>query len=217
MQTCSRPQGSTLHSALRSLANADTWFGSRLLIVDGNYQPKIDGWNLANTQEETGSRNAFLFLLQETVDRWPCMTSLTILQDDIVICEGALDYISRVNTPDDVALISYHSEVWPVMSRPVPSLGIFKGYSFFGAQCVTLSRRTTEALLVHGSLWEGRHGCDVLVAKVLSKQDWYYAIHSPSLVQHEGSLNSACGHSHFGERRSPSFPGVNSDARRWLP
>jgi hypothetical protein len=223
VQTCPRPSGPTLWSTLRSLMRAGTWLGPRLLVVDGGHRPKLRGWDVASTKGGVGSSRTFSFLLREVVARWPEVEVLIYLQDDVECCAGALDYIRRVKVPTDAALVSYFCETWPERPLDRPALGILEALRCFDAQCQTLPRRTIDALLrLDLDAWESRHGCDLMLGRSIRCGNGAgiadrFAIHAPSLVQHAGSLNSACGHSHLGERRSPSFPGSDFDARRWLP
>ena len=216
--TAPRPHGHSLFATLDSLKRAglDGWRGPLLMEADG-YLPTAPGWITRATPEPEGSTRCLLRGLELAMAYAPDLTQLTICQDDVALCLGALDYIQRVRMPPIARLAAYFSEGWPGGEQVQPSWGLIRGRQFMDAQLITLTRQMVEALLAFNmTYWGHRHSCDILISRV-DCGDWLCAIHGPSLAQHTEGENSACEHSSLGPRLSPSFVGEDFNARGWLP
>ena len=202
VQTAPRPRGSILE---RTLASLGRWEGPRILVSDG-YEPRVPGWPAEASARQEGSSATFRRLLQRSVDEWPDLEWLTCCQDDVVVVRNFFRYLSVVKIPEDAGWVSWFSEMWG--EKGGPFFGIYNPRRrFYDSQLVTLSRRTVDVLL-HCWAWARIHGCDLF----LNRAQCPFAVHSPSLADHVGGLNSACEHESLGERRSPSFPGEQFDA-----
>lgn len=211
VQTSRRPLGSSLSDTLRSLADAGlrSW-GSRTLIVSDGYQPPVDGWEISASSNVLGSAKTFMRLMRQSLARWPELEYLTVAQDDIEVCAGALEYLPCVQAPGGCALVSWFSETIEPTSDP--TLLVFEGSRFFDAQLITLTRHLVD-LLAAIEFWPTMHQADLMIAKIIS--DRSFAVHVPNLCDHTQGRNSACEHGHLGNRRSASFPGRTFDARSW--
>ena len=238
VQTAPRPQCS-LKQTITSLtaAGSERWLGSKLLIADG-YQPDIPpGWlHSFSLPPTSGSASTFLRLVRHSLSIDPKLESLTCIQDDVLLCLNALDYISRIVVPLDVTLVSWFTYPYDYayqkspIQQPRPSeltLPVFacRPTRFFVlGQAFTLPRESIDTLLscpyvTHN--WPKPNGSDEMPAWALG--DAPYATHFPNLVQHTEGNNSAClltlnnfnnvnqNTPHVGGRSSPYFPGVDFD------
>lgn len=161
--------------------------------------PKIEVTDFSGSQAQ-----GFFRVLRDAAKQ-KNFSALTLLEDDVELSRGALDYIQNVVVDDDLALISWFStNNYTAAEHPVLDCSLTaKDYWFH--QCITLPARTVHELLDSDVLknWAEPHGADMIYGKVFP--DRRVAIHYPNLAQHVGGLDSRVGNSGSGERTSPSF------------
>jgi hypothetical protein len=209
-------------------AGLDRWQGPRLLVFDGYSPPIPPGWialKVSDVMPALGSAKTFISLLRHAIEIDPHLEFLTYFQDDISLAKNSLDYISRVNIPPELTLVSWFNSFWIKhdWKNGPPSLGCRPTRHFIRSQAMTLTRPTVDAMLYCPmvSHWPLTHSCDAMPYWALG--DAPYADHYPSLAQHTEGLNSACNltliqrnldstYPHKGPRVSPSFPGEEFDA-----
>jgi hypothetical protein len=210
IQTTLREKVSRLPHTLAALepAGLESWAGPKLIVADG-YTPEAHGWivDVAST-EVRGSSSTFIHLLTQVVRRWPDVEQLTYLQDDISMSKNALRYIERFRVPADLAFVAWFSQIASEPGRQY--LRRMPTHIFFCSQAITLTRLSVDTLLKNGlKQWPHRHLCDVLL-QLLSVPT--YAIHVPSIAEHDDGGASACGNAKRGPRKAPNFAGLDFDA-----
>ena len=204
IQSAPRPGGNSLRRTVESLGR---WEGPKLIEADG-YSPEIPGWIIEDTDRQEGSSSNLLRLLRGATTRWPGLTKLIVVQDDVVVSLNSLEYMSRMAIPEDVGWVAMFAEMWTGRGIGWPRLGIYGRHQrFYDSQCVVMPRKTVLDLLDLPA-WRRIHGCDLMFNRLGRP----FAVHVPNLADHMEGLNSACEHEPLGERRSPNFPGTGFDA-----
>jgi hypothetical protein len=217
-----------LHSA-----GIGNWQGIKLLVSDGfslydftdtgDLEPMtaFNNWfHFLSPEPSVGSSATFIRLLKSALLCDPELEQLTVLQDDVELCQNALDYIGRVVIPVSALGASfitwftcpydYHWEKIPVQTPHPSELGYpvlaFRPSRYFIlAPACTYTRETIDRLLYCPHLqqsWPKRHNCDEMISWALG--DSLYATHFPNIAQHRGGKNSAilydmAKRSHLGE------------------
>lgn len=202
--TAPRPVRDELPCLIESLhrAGLDRWIGMKLLVADGSNPVVPSGWQgHFFPAPASGSAHAFRRTLQLALQADPELEYLTYLEDDVILSVNALDYISSVQVPDDLSLVSWFTydynpptiPLGPTVSRyQLPVLACRPTRLFILNQALTIPRRTIEAVLrcPHVRDWPKSNGSDEIFGWVLG--DVPYAVHFPNLVQHGGGMvNSA--------------------------
>jgi hypothetical protein len=154
---------------------------------------------------------------------------VTVLEDDIELCRGAVKRIDESGVPADCAFICWCDtfvgrpkqviEGPYAFNRPKEPVPDAPGYVrrtsalFYCSQALTFPRSSAIAILESPltRMWSARNEGDQLVAQVFRHDP--YAVHVPSLVQHVGDL-SICnpGSKLMLERLSHHYPGKDFDA-----
>lgn len=242
----------TLSATLDSLARAGSgrWVGPKLIASDGPLRDDLkravdrDGWIISETPSLLGDARAFIHRLQLTLTAYPDLDRLTMIEDDVEMCQNALDYVGAVEVPADLSLITWftYDYDWSKPARPPQGpqltkttldrlrglLGCRPSRFFILTQAVTMPRETVERLLCCPYLheWPKPDGHDEMIAWALG--DSPYAAHFPVLVQHTaGCANSAVTQARAsfkiasdpaqeGARSSPLYVGPDFDAKRLL-
>ena len=202
--TAPRPVEDELPRLLDSLhkAGVDRWSGVKLIVADGSSPAVPSGWQgHFLPAPSSGSARAFRHVLQSAIKADPELEYLTYLEDDVVLSANALDYISSVQVPDDLSLVSwftydYNPPTLPlgpeVLRYKLPVLACRPTRLFILNQFLTIPRRTIEAVLrcPYVRDWPKSNGSDEIFGWVLG--DVPYAVHFPNLAQHGGgTVNSA--------------------------
>lgn len=169
---------------------------------------------VAAVMDTTGAGQAKTFFraLQLAVDYVPNLTALTLLEDDVVLAENALDYIATTKIDDDLAFISWFSVDHYSGPRLSPTLDCIPARDYMFNQAITFPARTVHELLASDALknWSELHGADRIYKDVFP--DRLVAVHYPNLVQHVGGTQSLVGNNSHGLRTSPTFIGQDADA-----
>lgn len=241
VQTAPRPNRDSLRSTLESIERAGlrNWRGPKIIMSDGYLPNALPPWQIFATSTTPssnltvpptiGSAKTFVALLRKSleIDQW--LQYLTYLQDDVALCKNALDYVSRVEIPGDLSLVSWFCTDWHKPEFRLPALlGCRPTRFFIRSQAVTFTRAAIESMLYCHQVtnWPRLTACDAMPAWALG--DLPYADHYPSIVQHTEGFNSACNLAlqqhriasdcpHSGARTSPSFPGEDFDALSLIP
>jgi hypothetical protein len=226
--TAKRPQ-STLEKTLSSMLDAgfDRWPGARILSADGitlhNALANCMSWHLYESPSPLGSAHAFIRCLRLALAVDPDLDLLTFLEDDIELCKNALDYMSRVLVPADIAFLTWftYNYDWStprhVPVKPTPEIVAYDTHRgilacrparfFILSQACTFPRRTIDLLLSCPHIttsWPKPDSHDEMFAWTLG--DALYAAHFPVLLQHTGGLNSAVALSRGESSPSPQSP-----------
>lgn len=231
-----------LSSTLASLKNAgiDAWPGLKMIYADGTADFLPPEWMHVRQPVAQGSASAFLKVLRHARAEDPSLEHLTFLEDDIDLCQNALDYMALVSVPNDVAFLSWFTYDYDFSCsgqvqfhhpnlQPLPWLAVRSTRFFILTQACTFPRRTIDRLLACPHItgdWPKQDSHDEMIGWALG--DALYAVHFPILVQHTGGLNSAVLQTRgtpiiasddpqASERSSPFFVGTRFDARSLLP
>lgn len=198
MMTCMGRNEGCMPTALAIAANRWHVYGPVYMHIDG-----LDGRAIGQAQSFF---NVLLWAAQEK------LTTLTLLEDDVVLAKNALDYIATTEIDDDLAFISWFSIDKYLGPRLPPLLNCIEARDYQYNQAITFPARTVHELLVSDALknWSEPHGADCLYAKVFPERK--VAVHYPNLVQHVGGRNSLVGNNRQGARESPTFIGESVDA-----
>ena len=195
------------------LGGYSRWPGPSLVVGDGHVQRPGGSWWLFHTSARLDHRVGQARTFFETLrlaTQFSGFSRLTMFEDDVVVPENALDYISSLYYPDDVAMFSWFHQLAPnpSQSRPVWMIGAARDHSC--NQGITLSAKTVHELLASQQLktWREPHGADMLIGQVMP--DALVAHHFPNIVDHVGGDSSLVGNT--GDRRSPTFVGESFDA-----
>jgi hypothetical protein len=238
LQTAPRPM-STLQQTINSLrsAGSDEWLGPKILMGDGCLPLVPSGWiNMSAPPPSRGSAKTFLKLLKSSTVIDPNLEFLTYIQDDVLLCQNALNYMARIKLPEDASLLTwftypydYSYPPWESPAFPAsantPTIALRPTRFFILGQAFTLPRKSIESLLYCPHVareWPKLNGMDEMPAWTFG--DAPYATHFPNLVQHTGeTTNSACflilrnrnptlAIPPCDDKTSPYFPGVDFDA-----
>jgi hypothetical protein len=195
-----RLYGSLLGAGLR------WWRGPKILVSDGAPpQPAWPGWKVYS-HDRVGQAQTFFRVLREAA-RVPNLESLTMLEDDVILAKGALDYIATTEIDYDLQFVSWFSDEQCLIPMARPLLSVISAGEFQFNQAITFPAETVRDLLGSEALqtWGEPHGADRVYARAwpLAK----VAVHYPNLVQHVGGLDSAVGNNSHGERTSPTYDG----------
>ena len=218
VQTSRRPKGDTLSRTIDSLdrEGCDAWEGRKLIVSDGYLPPSFAGWtSIKSSQDGMGSSYTMIQLFKEAVAVCPDIEMLTYAQDDIVVSHRAMDFIKRLNVPQDLAFVSWFStSKAPCVDHPVLVSKSISG--FMRNQMLTIPRRSLIKMIEspEATTWPFRFRCDRFLAVTLRDSD--YGVFFPSLAQHIAGSNSACKSGAKHERKSPSFQGYEYDVNRQI-
>lgn len=165
-------------------------------------------------EEEAGQARTMVRALSRFTERKPAGEWLTLLEDDIVICERFLPYVvEHVHDP------GVHVVQW-FANGNVPAGGprwhVLEGEQYYFNQATSFSPDFLRVLLASPltASWDVAHTGDILVQKLLHELGWDFAIHRRSLVQHVGYPSMvAPGLKLKDWRVSRTFVGEKFDAR----
>lgn len=244
VRTAPRPCGSSLGTTVASLGEGGAlgrWLGNKVVVVDGLLSRReVDEyrleWELFASGTKMGSALSLVETLRTALGACPDLEHVTLVEDDVEVCRGFLDYVPTVAVPDDVAFVSWftydYDWAWPRrpyqcadlagLGRPV--LASRTSRFFVLSQAVTLPRRTVDCVLrcpMVAEGWPTLDGADRMLSWALG--DARYAVHFPILVQHAGGDNSAVALARgplpegaddpqAGDRKSPHYVGRDFDA-----
>jgi GT2 family glycosyltransferase len=216
--TAPRPLGETLTRALASLdaAGAREWTGPKILVCDGSIDVPASalaaGWEArpAHNGASIGGVASVVGAFRQALADYPNLRTLTLFEDDVVLCRGALDYMRTTKIPDDVAFLSWFSLMGN--AADVTGLALMPSEMLSGAQGVTLSAEAVRAVVESGAdKMVPASSNDGLLKRTFAGKR--IGVHMPSLVQHTGGLVSSIGLEHMGAREAPSFPGEDYEIR----
>lgn len=204
------PRSSPTFASLYGEIQTQGWRGPKLIVADAvnitadGLEVEADGWATRSWWEggPVGSVRAFLRLLEDIVVRWPQAETVTVLEDDVRLARGALDYIWGTDI-SEVAFVSWFAADLPL---PGPRLAIHPSRHFSGSQALTIPMGEVLRILRSpiGATWPVPHLKDGFIREAVGL-DRPYGIHHPHLVQHIGGLSSAIGNDRLGPRVSRDF------------
>lgn len=215
LMTCAGRE-TTLHRTLSSIERAGLhrWSGPKFLLVDGTelnipvHEFNYESWHV-RVCGPLRSQAKMLLKVFETAADIPTMTALTLVEDDVVFAENALDYIAATEIDPDLALLSWFTSVDHV--EPLtPFLCVTPAQHYHPTnQAITFPASTVHEVLASRRLhdWPTPHGADAVFLDVPGKP---CALHYPNLAQHVGGNESMVGNT--GARLSPTFIGEDADA-----
>jgi hypothetical protein len=210
--TCGGRDSQYLRRLLTQI-DSSNWRGPRIVVSDGR-QSVLTGWRVAASSHNEGQKRTYWRALAIGLEeaRRRRFDRILILEDDVVLCRNALQYMESARLPSVLDFVTwFDGHAIPPRARQ----GIYPvlGQSFFCLQGVTWSCATAERLLTAPAAqqWKERHSGDILVAKILRGR--YYGVHVPNLVQHLGAT-SVCnpGQGLTGVRVANNYPGHDFDA-----
>lgn len=172
--TAPRPQA-TLERTRKSLAAAG-WPQTRVFDDDG-----VGAW-----------RN-WIGSLAQLVDEDPRAEAYMMVQDDAVFCRGLRAYLERTLWPAAGAALGSPYCPGPYKRRRPGWNRQNRGWYLVGAVCWVFPPSAARVLLAELGRVEARQQIDARVgrwAASVGRSVWY---HTPSLVQHIGTGNSALG------------------------
>lgn len=151
------------------------------------------------------------------------LEQILVLEDDVELCTGALEYIEAFPVPPDLAFLEWFDGAHPAA---VPFTAVFTGLPPWGLvpgllvklQAVTWPLRTIRALFEAWPLppawWTPKHGGDDLLTCIAGDLGWDWRVHLPNLVQHVGAVSLVdAKRTLTGKRISKNYPGADFDAR----
>lgn len=140
------------------------------------------------------------------------LTYLTVFEDDVVLAQNALEYISLHKPDPDLVLTSWFSVETCTIPRTRPVLSTISAPEYMFNQAITMPASTVRTLVASDAVkkWPERHGADRIFGHVYPKGKC--ALHFPSIAQHVGGAESLVGNNSHGIRTSPTFIGESSDA-----
>jgi hypothetical protein len=165
--------------------------------------------------ERRGQAHAYRTALRLALDVALPREPITILEDDIEICRGAVEYITRfpLQLFTHVAFVSWFDAHQAPPGAP-PGITYATTGTFYNLQAVTWHHAIAAAAVASPAWdrWPRRHEGDVLIREVLSGKR--YAVHTPNLVQHVGDA-SICNPGLLvrGNRISQNWRGPDFDVR----
>lgn len=142
---------------------------------------------------------------------------ILVCEDDIELCQWALDYIASFGVPADLALVEWFNGRWPPFLSNWPMPQVFgSATGTINLQAVTWPVRSLRALLdrPRPAWWKDKHGGDDLLTCIAADLGWKWGSHIPNLVQHVGAQSLVDpSRTLTGNRVSRNYPGADFDAR----
>lgn len=175
------------------------WPGPKVVQVDGR-----DGTWMGQ------AKSFFAILLHAAA--YSGLTYLTVFEDDIVLAQNAVEYISLHRPDPDLVLTSWFSVETCTIPRTRPVLSTISAREYMFNQAITMPASTVRTIVASEAMkkWPEPHGADRIFGHVYPKGKC--ALHFPSIVQHTGGADSLVGNNHHGLRTSPTFIGETADA-----
>lgn len=173
-----------------------------------------------------------LYLLDPHADRY------AIFQDDVTFCLGLREYLESVPWREKTYLNLYSSEYNEVVVKKTPPGNFVESYVLnsgglpngggperwqcgkgalaivFDGEGVTTLLQSRAMVMKPRSREMPRSKLDGMIVNAMNQAGYRELIHSPSLCQHAGRLDSAMGNDP--RPLAQSFPGENFDARDFL-
>lgn len=209
-----RPHGSTLAGTVDSLAAAG--FPAPIVFAEpGADTDAVLGKALvAPNREPLGAWNNWLHALRTLVEAHPEAHAFLLVQDDVQVCRGLRDYLSKTLWPEPVEKIAVCSAYTCGQNRAV-NRGWHNrtdGQHTVGALLWTIppaaARRILSELSDKYPKSPEEKRIDMRVGRWARNRGLHIWNHTPSLAQHTGRGNSSLGDGSTSTlRRATDFPG----------